>query len=165
MSLFWQLLKVWFHPDPLPPLVTMSLNMTFFYLEVVPKGERWLIKDIWWIKYFFMQSLSFFHSWLAWTLHPIILCMEDLQVYYFNNIFLYNPKSTLIFLSIIFSIIGEVINYLVSVPSLRGCHDACEADRRCCCYSHNSSGPSHPAHNTCLLYSSQAWLNILNIIL
>ena len=33
LSLFWQLLKVWFHPDPLPPFVTMSLNMTFFFLS------------------------------------------------------------------------------------------------------------------------------------
>ena len=36
LSLFWQLLEVWFHPDPLPPLVTMSLNMTCFFLEFVP---------------------------------------------------------------------------------------------------------------------------------
>ena len=36
LSLFWQLLEVWFHPDPLPPLVTMSLNMTFFFFDGVP---------------------------------------------------------------------------------------------------------------------------------
>ena len=33
-------------PDPLPPLVTMSLNMTFFYFEVVPKSDIGLKRKI-----------------------------------------------------------------------------------------------------------------------
>ena len=61
-------------------------------------------------------------------------------------------------------LLGEAINYMVSVPSLRGCHDACEADQRCCHYSYHTSQASHPAHDSCLLYSSEE-CDVTNLML
>ena len=50
---------------------------------------------------------------------------------------------------------GRAVNYLVSVPSLRGCVEACDDDERCCHYSHHKSEVSHPYHDHCLLYSAE----------
>ena len=51
---------------------------------------------------------------------------------------------------------GRAVNYLVSVPSLRECHKACETDERCCHYSYHRSQRGHPDHENCFLYSSGA---------
>ena len=51
---------------------------------------------------------------------------------------------------------GKAVNYLVSVPSFRKCHDACVSDKRCCHYSYHRSQRGHPDHENCFLYSSGA---------
>ena len=50
---------------------------------------------------------------------------------------------------------GRAVNYLVSVPSLQGCVEACDHDERCCHYSHHKSVVSHPYHDHCLLFSAE----------
>ena len=50
---------------------------------------------------------------------------------------------------------GRAVNYLVSVPSLQSCLDACNDDERCCHYSHHRSDASHPWHDHCLLFSAE----------
>ena len=47
---------------------------------------------------------------------------------------------------------GRALNYLVSIPSLRECHNACETDERCCHYSHHES--EEGGHH-CFLYSRE----------
>ena len=73
--------------------------------------------------------------------------------------------STLSLLSLVFNVsshplshqkqgrcAGRAVNYLVSIPSLRECHKACETDERCCHYSyHNSEEGGHH----CFLYSQE----------
>ena len=73
--------------------------------------------------------------------------------------------STLILLSVVFNVsshplshqkqgrcAGRAVNYLVSIPSLRECHKACETDERCCHYSYHSS--EEGGHH-CFLYSQE----------
>ena len=51
------------------------------------------------------------------------------------------------------SFLGRAINYLVSVPSLRACHQACRDDEECCYFSYHRSQPDHPDHENCFLFS------------
>ena len=50
---------------------------------------------------------------------------------------------------------GSAVNYLISVPSIQNCLDACNYDERCCHYSHHRSHASHPDHHNCFLFSAE----------
>ena len=50
---------------------------------------------------------------------------------------------------------GRAVNYLISIPSLQECVEACDNDERCCHYSHHKSEASLPYHNHCLLFSAE----------
>lgn len=49
---------------------------------------------------------------------------------------------------------GRAINYLISIPNLQDCLEACDNDERCCYFSHHKSDDRHPYHNHCLLFSA-----------
>ena len=67
-----------------------------------------------------------------------------------------NTISIFIIISLTF-FSGQAINYKVSVPSFKQCHDVCVSDQRCCHFSHHSSrNESYPDHSHCFLYSADS---------
>ena len=90
--------------------------------------------------------------WSHTLLHPIknreYVQVETTQYHDINICF---SCIYLIFFS------GQAINYKVSVPSFKQCHDVCVSDQRCCHFSHHSSrNESYPDHSHCFLYSADS---------
>ena len=89
-------------------------------------------------KCFSLFQLSSFQLQSVWVLfHHPLLNQEDAEVRYISilsDLPLHNNKDIMC-INVLFS--GRAVNYLVSVPGLRGCVEACESDLRCCQYSYH----------------------------